>query len=209
MANRPKITVKVTGSIEEMMQAFVVRAAVFMSEQFCPYAEEFDGNDFTATQVIGLLDKEPIATLRIRYFSGFAKLERVAVRREFRKHAVAATIIEFALELCRQKGYRKIHGHAEEHLVPFWQRFGFQPTGAPRFVFSNHQYVEMECDLEPHPDPITICKDPMLLVRPEGAWDEPSIVERSAARPAADSTGDGRMGAEWDAELRTRMKRLG
>ena len=84
------------------MQAFVVRAAVFMSEQHCPYAEEFDGNDFTATQILGVIGEEPVAAIRIRYFANFAKLERLAVRREFRGRAVAATVIEFALELCRR-----------------------------------------------------------------------------------------------------------
>jgi predicted GNAT family N-acyltransferase len=190
LPNRQITTVKVAQNIEEMVQAFVVRAAVFMSEQHCPYAEEFDGNDFTATQILGVIDEEPVGAIRIRYFSNFAKLERLAVRREFRGCAVAATVIEFALELCRRKGYRKIHGHAEEHLLPFWRRFGFQPMSVPSFVFSDHQYVEMELELEPHPDPIAIGKDPMLLIRPESEWDKPGVLEKSSLRPATNPVGD-------------------
>ena len=49
---RNDVSVKVAGSIEEMMQAFTIRSAVFMADQNCPYAEEFDGNDFSATHVV-------------------------------------------------------------------------------------------------------------------------------------------------------------
>ncbi len=116
------VSVNVARSIEELMQAFAIRAAVFLSEQHCPYAEEFDGNDFTATQYLGLVGGEPASTCRTRYFAEFAKLERVPVRREFRKSGVAAQMIDYSLELCRQKGYRRIYGHAQARLVPFWQK---------------------------------------------------------------------------------------
>ena len=169
--SRPSIvTTKVAHTIEEMMQAFAVRAAVFLSELACPYTEEFDGNDFTATHFLGYVSGEPASTCRIRYFSDFAKLERVAVRQEFRKTGVAGKMIGYALDLCRQKGYRKLHGHCEEHLLPFWQKFGFEPIDADSFFLLGHEYIEIECQLEPHPDPIEIGKDPMLFIRPEGAW---------------------------------------
>jgi predicted GNAT family N-acyltransferase len=199
----------VAHSIEEMMQAFAVRAAVFMNEQDCLYAEEFDGNDFTATQILGLCGEEPVATIRIRYFAGFARLERMAVRREFRGREVAAGIIDFAFELCRQKGYHKIRGNAEEHLLPFWERFGWRRTNAPSFVYAGHRYVEIGCDLEPHPDPITIGKDPIVFMRPEGAWDVPGPAEHSILNPGVDLSGNGRDDDDWAAELRGQIIRLG
>jgi len=190
LPNRPKTAVKVASNMEELMQAFVVRAAVFMSEQRCPYAEEFDGNDFTATQILGLIGDEPAATIRVRYFAGFAKPERLAVRREFRKTGIAADVIEFAVELCRQKGYAKLYGHAQERLVPFWKRFGFAPMGRPDFIFSDHKYIEIQRDLDPMPNALTITEDPMVLVRPEGQWHEHGVLERSADRHATNPTGD-------------------
>ena len=190
LPNRPATAVKVARNMEELMQAFVVRAAVFMSEQRCPYSEEFDGNDFTATQILGLIGDEPAATIRVRYFAGFAKPERLAVRREFRKTGIAADVIEFAVELCRQKGYAKLYGHAQERLVPFWKRFGFAPMGRPDFVFSDHRYIEIQRDLDPLPDALSITEDPMVLVRPEGQWGEHGVLERSAERYATNPTGD-------------------
>lgn len=188
--NRPATAVKIARNMEELMQAFAVRAAVFMSEQRCPYAEEFDGNDFTATQILGLINDEPAATIRVRYFAGFAKPERLAVRREFRKTGIAADVIEFAVELCRQKGYAKLYGHAQERLVPFWKRFGFAEMARPDFVFSDHKYIAIERDLDPLPEALTMNDDPMILIRPEGDWGKQGVLDFSTERCATNPTGD-------------------
>lgn len=203
--SRPAVvTTKVAHSIEEMMQAFAIRAAVFLSELACPYTEEFDGNDFTATHFLGYVNNEPASTCRIRYFSDFAKLERVAVRQEFRKTGVAAQMIGFALDLCRQKGYRNLHGHCEERLLPFWQKFGFKPIDAEPFVLLGHEYIEIECPLDPHPDPIEMGKNPMLFIRPEGAWEEPCPLERRGIEPNQEEADP-----QWASELQKRMDRFG
>ena len=80
-----EVTVKVASSLEELMQVFAIRAAVFMADQECPYHEEFDGNDFSASHIVAYCDGEPAATIRLRYFSEFAKIER-------RCHALVAVL---------------------------------------------------------------------------------------------------------------------
>ncbi len=204
-----EVSVKVARSIEDLMQAFAIRAAVFLSEQNCPYAEEFDGNDFTATQYLGFVGDEPASTCRTRYFADFAKLERVAVRREFRKSGIAAQMINYSLDLCRQKGYRRVYGHAQARLVPFWQKFGFEPINDKKFVFSDHEYVEIECQLAPHPDPVMVGKDPMVTIRPEGDWDQPGVLEQSATRPATNPVSDDQHDEAWSTELKRQVKNLG
>ncbi|MBI3675311.1 MAG: GNAT family N-acetyltransferase [Proteobacteria bacterium] len=155
-----------------------------MLEQSCPYDEEFDGNDRTGSHIIGYVDGEPAATIRIRYFADFVKLERLAVLPRFRRTLIAKEVIEAAVNFCRRKGYRTIYGHAQKRLVPFWTRFGFQPLAKNyRLIFSDHEYVEMWGEVDPHPNPLTMHSDPYVLVRPEGYWDEPGALDRSAARP--------------------------
>ena len=78
------LSLKVVNTAEELQQAFAIRSIVFMGEQRCPYNEEFDGNDFAATHILGLVDGEPAVTGRVRYFGEFVKFERFAVRPEFR-----------------------------------------------------------------------------------------------------------------------------
>jgi len=190
LPNQPVMAVKVAQNMEDLMQAFAVRAAVYMCEQGSPYAEEFDGNDFTATHIIGTVGPEPAAAMRIRYFADFAKLERMAVRKEFRRSGITPDVIHFAVELCRRKGFRKLYGHAQERLVPYWERHGFKSMAKPAFVFSDHKYVEIERDLDPDPDPLTMDKDPMVLIRSEGEWHKPGVMDRSATRSPTNPTGD-------------------
>jgi len=203
------VHVNVARSVEDVLQALAVRAPVFLSEKDCPYAEEYDGNDFMATHILGFVGDEPASTCRLRYFARFARLERVAVRRQFRKQAVAGRMIEFAPELCRRNGYRKVHGQAEEHLVSFWGKFGFKLINPERFTYNQTEYFELECDLDPHPDPITIGKGPLVLSRPEGAWDEPAAFEPQAHRSGTDAPGEEAADEAWARNVRDHLKRLG
>jgi predicted GNAT family N-acyltransferase len=183
-AKAHELSVTVARSLEDVMRVMSIRSAVYMAEQECPYDEEFDGNDFSATHLIGYVGNEPAGCLRVRYFAGFAKIERLAVRREFRKTRLAFQIVRAGIELCRAKGYRKLYGHSQKRLLNFWGRFGFSPLeGGHEFVFSDFDYVEIVLDTAPHPRAISIGVDPYVMIRPEGRWHVPGILERSAIRP--------------------------
>jgi len=180
-----EITVAVARSFDDLMRIVSMRTSVYISEQSCPYEEEFDGNDLSATHMLGYVGGELAGCLRIRFFADFAKLERVAVKREFRHTRLSFQMARAAIELCRVKGYRRIYGHAQKRLVNFWSRFGFKPiSGREELVFSDYDYIEMVAEFQPHPDAITIETDPYVLIRPEGRWHVPGILERSAARAA-------------------------
>ncbi len=182
MTSRFKTVVVSTPNEMEMVR--VIRA-LFVIEQNCPYDEEFDGNDFSGTHLLGYVDGEPAATMRLRYFSDFVKMERLAVLPRFRRTLIAREIVNASLNLCRRKGYTKVYGHAQKRLVNFWSHLGFKPIDKNyRLAFSDHEYVEMWGELEPHSDPITMFSDPNLFLRPEGRWDEPGTLEKSARRPA-------------------------
>jgi len=179
-----EVSVTVARTIEDFMRVVTIRSAVYMSEQECPFDEEFDGNDFSATHLIGYVGDEPAACLRIRYFADFAKVERLAVRREFRKTRLSFQISKAAIELCRTKGYSKIYAHAQKRLLNFFERLGFCPLpGGREFAFSDFDYVEIVLNTTPHPQAIAFGADPYVLIRPEGRWHEPGILERSAIRP--------------------------
>lgn len=175
----------VAATPDHLAKVFAIRAAVFMSEQKCPYDEEYDGNDFTGTHILGFVDRQPAAALRIRYFADFVKIERLAVLERFRGSRIAFAVVEHALALVRRKGYRTAYGHAQKKAAAFWGRFGFKPMAKnTNLVFSDHEYVEMVAALEPHHDRITIHSDPYLIIRPEGRWDEEGVLDKSSVRPA-------------------------
>lgn len=177
-------SVTVARSVEDLFKVMSIRSAVYMAEQDCPYEEEFDGNDLSSTHLIGYVGDEPAATLRLRFFADFVKVERLAVRHEFRHSRLAFQIVRAGIELARVKGYRRAYGHARKEIAGFWARFGFRTfEGGNDLVFSDHDYVEMVLEINRHPDAITIGADPYVIIRPEGRWHMPGVLERSAARP--------------------------
>jgi predicted GNAT family N-acyltransferase len=183
------LELRVVRNEQELIKAFLVRAIVYMHEQNCPYDEEFDLNDFTSTQILGLVDGEPALTARIRYFSGFAKLERLAIREAYRGKGYGHALLQFMLRLCEEKGYREFYLHAQKRLEPFYERYGFRRVGE-NFQFSEHDYVEMYAQMQVSPAGLTVAHGPMVLNRPEGDWNRPGPLERpllDAAPQASDA----------------------
>jgi len=176
------VTVEVVRSMDEMARVIAIRGAIYMGEQRCPFEEEFDGNDFTATHLICHKDREPVGCIRIRYFAEFAKLERLAVRHEGRGSGLAGRILDAAIDLCRKKGYSVLYAHSQKRFLKVWEQRGFRRMGARELVFSDFDYVEVKLETQKHPQSITLSDDPYVIIRPEGRWDTPGILEKSASR---------------------------
>lgn len=181
------ISVTVARTLDDLMQVMSIRSVVYMGEQFCPYEEEFDGNDIAgATHLIARIGSQPAGVVRLRWFADFAKLERLTVMPHCRGGAVPRALLDAAFELAAKKGYRRIMGHTQVRLAPVLMRLGKVKVraGRKRFTFSDHEYVETIRELTPPDDAVTIDSDPLVVLRPEGAWDRPGVLDRSVARPA-------------------------
>lgn len=190
LPNHPKLEVTIARTLNELMEVMAVRTLVYVGEQTCPFDEEYDGNDFCgATHFLLRANGEPVGALRLRWFNDFVKLERVAVRREHRGGPGAIALVRAAFDLAERKGYQRMLGHAQVRLVPFWKRhFNFEPRqGRQPFVFSDHEYVEIEAPVGSNvsgDDTISIDSDPLVLLRPEGEWHFPGVLDRSSKRTA-------------------------
>ena len=185
----PACEVSVAHTVDDLLQAVAIRAAVYMAEQDCPYAEEFDGNDFAgATHLIGRVDGAPAGCLRLRWFADFFKIERVAVLPRHRACGVAVALMQAAIQLGGRKGYRRLCGHVTPDLVDYWRRrIGTTPRpGRAGFQFSDVDYVEVELRFQPAADALHMDSDPLVLLRPEGDWDRPGVLER----PVGDFAGE-------------------
>lgn len=184
-SNRPEITIKLASTSDEMMQCFMLRAAVFMGEQECPYWEEYDGNDYTASHLILYVDGEPAASIRVRWFAGFAKLERAIILKRYRSYGLFLPFVHWAKEFCRKKGYPKAYLHGQKRLWPIFEKDGFRKVDDKVFHFSDHEYGAFACDLEVGDNAPTVLTDPMVLNRPEDKLDMPGILEESMERGAS------------------------
>ena len=126
VGNHPVVTIKLASTSDELMQCYMLRAAVFMGEQACPYGEEFDGNDYTASHVIMYVDGEPAGSMRLRWFQSFCKFERCVVLRPFRGLGIHHQINAWCKEFARRKGYTKVYLHLQRRHMPMMEKEGFR-----------------------------------------------------------------------------------
>jgi predicted GNAT family N-acyltransferase len=185
VSNEPsQIGIALARTLEDLLRVFSIRSAVYCADQGCSYEEEFDGNDFCASHLLGYIGHEPAGCVRIRYFADFAQLERITVRREFRGSLLAQRLIRAAIELCGVKGYRRLYSQPSTDLLRFYSHFGFRHfDGGKFFQISGIDFAEMVLDLERNPDAMAVGMDPYAMIRPEGRWHSPGILERSEKRP--------------------------
>ena len=180
----PEVTIKLASTSDEMLQCFALRAAVFMGEQHCPYDEEFDGNDYTATHVILYVDGEPAGSMRLRWFQSFCKFERCVVLRRYRALGLHHQLNAWCKAFARRKGYTKAYVHLQKRHLAMMEKEGFRRVDERIFNFSDHEYYAVYCDLAPPHDAVTLETVPMVVNRPEDRLDEEGVLEKSATRGA-------------------------
>lgn len=178
------LKVTVARSLDQVMMAMTLRGVIYLGEQFAPYGEEYDGNDFVgAAHLIAWKGEEPVGVLRLRFFADFAKVERAAVLQQYRRFGVMRVLMQEAQRYSARRGYRKMLGHAQLNRVKYWRTHGFRLRAErPEFGFSDYKYVEIERDLVPPANAITMNTDPMVVIRPDGEWDRPGPFDLSLAR---------------------------
>lgn len=180
--NRTDIAVRVVRSTDDLQKVAVLRAITYMAEQTCPYEEEFDGNDLCSLHLLAQEDGEPAGTLRLRFFSEFCKIERVCVDPRRRGGAILVHLMAHAFEIAARKGYRRMLAHMQTRLEGMWHHV-MECRVVDReqaFDFSGMSYLTLEIPLPEHPDAIRFDANPFLLLRPEGDWDKPGILDPKA-----------------------------
>lgn len=176
--------IELVRTLDHYQKMVALRAMTFMAEQDCPFDEEYDGNDLCGCHLLAFKDGQPIATLRLRWFSGFGKVERVCVAPAHRGGPVVKVMLAAAFELAARKGYRRMIAQIQARLWPLWSRTLTcrRLQDRPRIFFSDFEYYEIEIPLAAHPDAIRPTTDPYQMIRPEGAWDNPGVLDASSSR---------------------------
>ena len=107
---------------EQLLHAYAVRSICFMEETGLTAQRAFDGNDFQATHIVVYAGDEPVGAARVRWFSGFAKIERTAFRKAWRNPRVLKQAAEFIFEHAARKGYSKVITLAKPQYAMVWMR---------------------------------------------------------------------------------------
>lgn len=138
------LRIKVVETAEELRNAKWVRMDVFQQEQGISASTDLDGRDAEATHIVAYLNEMPIGTTRMRRLSdGSAKIERMAVLREFRQRGIGDQILKYAIDFLRDKHIKIARLSSQEQVKGFYQRLGFEES-SDVFDEANIRHIMME-----------------------------------------------------------------
>jgi predicted GNAT family N-acyltransferase len=120
----------VVNTPEELADAHAVRTQVFQQEQGIPAEDDFDGRDHTAINVV-IYDAEPIGTARVRFPDSqkIAKVERVAILKEYRGKNIGRKIMEFIDAHLSSLNIDSVYLDSQESAKGFYEKLGYLQEG--------------------------------------------------------------------------------
>jgi len=121
-----EVTVQAADSEEEH------RAAVALVRSVCqepPGLTEFFLARGRVRVYLGRWRGEPAASAALWPFAGAAGIHCVAALPEFQKHGLVTAVLQTLLDDAQTQGFRAAVLHADENLIRFYQRSGFQAVG--------------------------------------------------------------------------------
>ncbi|HIK27293.1 MAG: GNAT family N-acetyltransferase [Oscillatoriaceae bacterium SKW80] len=138
------LVIKIADSSQEIADIKIIRKTVFQLEQNIPSNLDFDGLDDTSLQIIAYLDKQPVATARIRNIDEkTVKIERLAVLPHVRRQGIGKKMTEKALEIAAAQNIHEVLIHAQEYIKSLYEKLGFIETGE-KFIEAGIPHIKMK-----------------------------------------------------------------
>ncbi len=131
------VTVRLAQTEAERLQAYAIRAQVFVLEQRVPLTEEMDSEDPTATHAIAYVGGIAVGTGRLVFGEetggavSEARIGRMAVLRAWRRKGLGARILQTLEASARENGASYITLHAQTYVKDFYAAHGYVPEGPP------------------------------------------------------------------------------
>ena len=140
------IETRVAATREDIEAALEIRRVVFIEEQGVAHDIERDGLDGEATHVIAEADGRVVAAGRFvtqaDEHGATARVGRMAVLGEFRRHGIATAVLEALETEARRQGLGGIELHSQSYVQRFYDRCGYTVAGEP-FVEAGIDHVTM------------------------------------------------------------------
>jgi predicted GNAT family N-acyltransferase len=128
VAKRP-ISVRMARSQGDLERAFSVREEVFIKGQRVPRRIEMDGREGESKHFLAYYRGRLAGCARIRFIGRRAKLERIAVRKPYRRRGLGKAITARMVSYAKRRGAKKAMMHAQCHAGDFYEKCGFEPRG--------------------------------------------------------------------------------
>ena len=117
---------------DHLQEAFRIREEVFVREQNVPAEEEYDDHEQVSRHFLAFCNGQPCGTARWRFTNYGIKLERFAVRKDFRGRWVGSALVQAVLDdigAAENTRGKPLYMHAQLTAMPLYAKFGFQPVG--------------------------------------------------------------------------------
>ena len=129
----------------ELQGAYEVRRQVFVEEQGISEQLVFSGEGVGEEMNIVVKDGGAvIGTARVVFpAKNTAKIERMAVLKDFRQRGTGKGIIDFLNGELERRGIKHVVLHAQHTVVEFYKSCGFKESGEP-FFEAGIKHIKME-----------------------------------------------------------------
>ena len=111
--------------VERLYDCMALRSEVFVVEQECIY-NDLDGVDKRSRHLLGLDGETVVACARWFEVDGSTALGRIVTADSHRGQGLGREMMRQALD---RIGDGPVHMHAQAHLQPFYEEFGFAREG--------------------------------------------------------------------------------
>ncbi|RAV05444.1 GNAT family N-acetyltransferase [Paenibacillus sp. YN15] len=136
---------------QELDACLAIRMEVFVNEQQVPFEEELDEYDVSpeACHHVLMTDGDkPVATGRWKvYEDGTAKLQRIAVLKEYRGGGTGRLLMEALEDSARQAGMKRAILDGQCHAEGFYKKQGYQTISTEPFLDAGILHVRMVKEL--------------------------------------------------------------
>jgi predicted GNAT family N-acyltransferase len=120
-----------------------IRWQVFVEEQGVPMDLERDGLDAQARHFAVKEEDKIIATSRVRMMGSAAKIERVAVLKEFRSKGIGMILMRYILQdLTKAGNVCLFRLSSQADAIPFYEKLGFRTRG-PEYMDAGMPHYDM------------------------------------------------------------------
>jgi len=131
-----KIRFKKVKTLNEFIDAIMLRVDVFIKEQKFKPGWEPDEHDKKSTHFIAIVNKKIVATLRYREpKKDEIKFERMATKKEFRGKGISSKLLKFAIKNAKKRKPKKIWAISQERAKEFWEKNGFKAISKPYKIY--------------------------------------------------------------------------
>ncbi len=133
-------------TINEFIDTIRLRVDVFIKEQGFQPGWEPDEDDKASKHFIAIVDDKIVGTARFRESSkGEIKIERMAIKKEYRNKSVGKGLVEYIIEEITNLKPKRIWLRSQVQAQKFYETCGFRAVSEP---FDMHGVPHIDMDLK-------------------------------------------------------------